>query len=285
MPIIAGIVASSKTGHLQPLAPTIGTATDGGTGSTVSVTFTPAATGPTATSFTATSTPGSFTATGASSPLTVSGLTAGTAYTFTVYATNAAGNSPQSAASNSVTPAVPSSFYSIATITPSNGTTSITFSSIPQTYKSLQVRILYKDTSTNEGAQSFTAKNCNIYVNESSGYTCSSHTLGGNGTTVSATGQSSVSVCSMIGMYVGTVTGGTNTYGVAILDIIDYTSTTKNKTLRYIAGSNINTTSTNYGIYLGSALAQTTDAITSLKFGAPGSAMATGTTFALYGVK
>ena len=111
MPIIPGVVASSKTGHLQPLAPTIGTATDGGTGSTVSVAFTPAGSGPAATSFTATSSPGGFTATGASSPLTVSGLTAGTAYTFTVYATNAAGNSPASASSNSVTPLILAAYF------------------------------------------------------------------------------------------------------------------------------------------------------------------------------
>lgn len=56
------------------------------------------------TGYTATSTPGSFTGTGTSSPITVSGLTTGTPYTFTVHATNAIGNSPESAASNSVTP-------------------------------------------------------------------------------------------------------------------------------------------------------------------------------------
>ena len=47
---------------------------------------------------------GGETATGASSPVTVTGLTTGTAYTFVVYANNAFGNSPASAPSNSVTP-------------------------------------------------------------------------------------------------------------------------------------------------------------------------------------
>lgn len=88
-----------------PSTPTIGTASDGGTGTTVSVAFTPGTY--VGTSYTVISTPGSFTATGASSPLTVSGLTTGTSYTFKVYATNSVGNSPQSAASNSVAPAVP----------------------------------------------------------------------------------------------------------------------------------------------------------------------------------
>ena len=57
------------------------------------------------TGYTATSSPGSFTAMGTTSPINVTGLTNGTAYTFTVVATNAIGNSVASAASSAVTPA------------------------------------------------------------------------------------------------------------------------------------------------------------------------------------
>jgi titin len=56
------------------------------------------------TSYTVTSNPGGITATGAAGPVTVTGLTNDTSYTFTVVATNALGNSPPSAASNAVTP-------------------------------------------------------------------------------------------------------------------------------------------------------------------------------------
>ncbi len=92
-----------------PDAPTIGTATAGN--AQCSVAFTPPGDdgGSTITGYTATSTPGSFTGTAASSPITVTGLSNGTGYTFTVYATNAEGNSTASSASNTCTPSAVSS--------------------------------------------------------------------------------------------------------------------------------------------------------------------------------
>jgi hypothetical protein len=69
------------------------------------VTFTANATGGSAiTGYTVTSSPGNISASGASSPIVVTGLTNGTAYTFTVVATNANGSSAVSSASNSITP-------------------------------------------------------------------------------------------------------------------------------------------------------------------------------------
>ncbi len=103
-----GTNASCSAPVATPNAPTIGTATDTPSSRPYNnglstVTFTPSASGPAATSFTVTSSPGGFTGTGASSPITVSSLTTGTAYTFTVTASNANGTSPASAASNSIT--------------------------------------------------------------------------------------------------------------------------------------------------------------------------------------
>jgi hypothetical protein len=56
------------------------------------------------TSYTVTSSPGSVTATGSTSPITVTGLTNGTSYTFTVAATNAVGTGIASSASSAITP-------------------------------------------------------------------------------------------------------------------------------------------------------------------------------------
>jgi len=89
---------------VAPGAPTIGTATAGDTQATVSFTA-PASNGGAAISrYTVTSSPGNLTATGSGSPVTLTGLTNGIAYTFTVVATNSVGDGAASAASNSVTP-------------------------------------------------------------------------------------------------------------------------------------------------------------------------------------
>ncbi|MFA6290803.1 MAG: fibronectin type III domain-containing protein [Victivallales bacterium] len=88
-----------------PKAPTAVTATRGNMQATVS--FTPPVSngGTEITGYIVTSSPGGKTANGTASPLTVSGLTNGTAYTFTVKAKNAIGSGPASAASKAVTPA------------------------------------------------------------------------------------------------------------------------------------------------------------------------------------
>jgi hypothetical protein len=102
----ASSASNSTTPYGVPNAPTIGTATSTGT-TTATVAFTASFNGgSTITSYTAVSNPGSITGTlnqAGSGTITISGLTAGTSYTFTVYATNAAGNSATSSASNNIT--------------------------------------------------------------------------------------------------------------------------------------------------------------------------------------
>lgn len=110
-----GFITASYNGLLVPDAPTIGTATSGDASASVAFTAPNIVGGGAITGYTAISSPGGFTGTGTSSPVTVSGLTNGTSYTFTVIATNAYGPSLASAASNSIIPAL---VFQVAYTTP-----------------------------------------------------------------------------------------------------------------------------------------------------------------------
>lgn len=90
-----------------PNAPTIGTATGGDTQASVAFTAPADVGGSAITAYYAVSNPDQVTATSASSPVTVTGLTNDTPYTFTVWALNSYGPSPYSVASGSVTPSAP----------------------------------------------------------------------------------------------------------------------------------------------------------------------------------
>jgi hypothetical protein len=103
-----GTASVSVTAATAPGAPTAVSANaTGQTTATVSFTAPVSNGGSAITSYTVSSSPGGITATGSISPITVSGLTASTTYTFTVTATNAAATSIASAASTSVTTSAP----------------------------------------------------------------------------------------------------------------------------------------------------------------------------------
>jgi hypothetical protein len=274
----ASAASNSITATTVPQAPTIGTATGGDASATVA--YTAGATGgKTVSTYTATSSPGSLTGTG-SSPITVSGLTNGTAYTFTVTATNANGTSTASAASNSVTPVQPTAFESIATATGTGSSNTITFSSIPGTYQHLQIRFIAKDTNT-----SLSSYSINVNFNGTT-TNYAAHRLIGDGSNASATASSAATTITTIRAIAGNdATVGADTYGVGIIDIHDYASTTKNKVMRMFNGIDGNDTSSSFRVNLVSGLSIDTNAITSISLQTNGTAFTTGTTFALYGIK
>lgn len=128
-----------------PSAPTIGTATDAGTNDSASITFTPNGS---AGIYTMTSSPSGITGIGTSSPITVTGLSLGTAYTFSCMASNPRGTSSASSASNSITLAGVASYELISTTALSGTSTTIT--NLPTSgYKHLQISIMSQHNYTN----------------------------------------------------------------------------------------------------------------------------------------
>ncbi len=168
----------------------------------------------------------------------------------------------------------PSSFESIATYTASGGETSFTFSSIPQTYSSLQVRCMLRRNTTGAANMGFRPNN-----DTSTNYT--RHSLIGDGASASAAGSASgtYSYTQNLVIVPGTTSGA---YSGQIWDILDYASTTKYKTFKVFSGYDANGSGE---VGLNSNVWLSTSAITSLVVYFAGDAVDANSTFALYGIK
>lgn len=161
----------------------------------------------------------------------------------------------------------------IASTTVSNTSTgTVSFSSIPQTFTHLQIRGFhagYLPSTTSIDA---------LYFSSLAGSTPSYwHSLTGDGASASSTGSAS-------NISVGIVyTMPTPTYwSNTIIDILDYTNTNKNKTVKSLSGFDRNGGGT---VGLWSVLnSANTNAVTSLTLSGGGSYIANGSRFDLYGI-
>jgi hypothetical protein len=259
-----------------PSVPTIGAATAVDF-SSVNVAFT--APGAYAGStYTATSSPGGFTGTSATSPILVTGLSESTAYTFTVTATNATGTSGASAASSPVT--TPSGdtgvMFPIQMVSVgAAGASSVEFTSIPSTYKHLQIRVIGR------GTQSAASTYLQVQFNgDTASNYYGAHWLNGSGSAATAGADGAANV-----IYVERIPAGNATasiFGVNLIDVLDYGSTSKYKTTRNLGGYDANGSGQ---ITLSSGLWRSTSAITSITITPAASNFAQYSQFALYGIK
>lgn len=168
-----------------------------------------------------------------------------------------------------------SSFESIATATISSPSTPITFSSIPSTFKHLQIRALtrgnFADTSISNYYMTLNNKTTSVYA---------FHWLKGDGASATAAGYATQNY----GVPSSFSPENSNTagiMGVSIIDILDYASTSKYKTVRAFFGCDKNGAGS---VFVASGLYQETDAVSRLDF--PNATnWAAGTTIALYGIK
>jgi hypothetical protein len=167
-------------------------------------------------------------------------------------------------------------FDALATVTLSATTASVTFSGIPTGYKHLQIRAITRTSSGNFNDLLAT-------VNGDSGSNYSWHRLLADGGSVSAG-----AVASTTAITIGVDSSPTQTSGVFavnIIDILDYASTSKNKTFRALTG--VDNNGSGYVIYYSGAWYNSSTAINSITFTpqAGAGSLVSGTQFALFGVK
>lgn len=166
-------------------------------------------------------------------------------------------------------------YQSIATsIVGAGGTSAVTFTSIPSTFKHLQVRGIIRSTATGTDA------NARLRFNSDTGNNYRFHYLGGSGSAAYAGDSGAVSFG-----YAGLSSAASSTsgvFGVQVIDILDYASTSKYKTVRSLNG--VDNNGSGY-IELDSSLWMSTSAINSLSIFFTSGNLAQYSHFALYGIK
>lgn len=179
--------------------------------------------------------------------------------------------------------AAATAFESIATATGTGSSSTITFSSIPSGYQHLQIRYISKTTSTG----SLIVHTMELQFNGDTATNYASHSLYGDGGTSAAVGTANRTSIDLDNAQPNSGTGSTSMFGVGIIDIHDYASTSKNKTVRAFKGYELNrTTSPLSRVYLNSGLWMSTSAITSISIlNGSGVNWTTTSQFALYGIK
>ena len=171
--------------------------------------------------------------------------------------------------------AASTAFESIATASGTGSSNTITFSSIPSTYKHLQVRF---SALSNAAASLFLRLNSNTtqanYV---------THAITGQGSSASAVyiGASTGRTGVIVGGFSAQL--GTTQPFVGITDVLDYTNTNKLRTLRHLNGVDKNGSGE---VSLSSGWYNSTTAVNALQFYLDGGAnFAQYSHFALYGIK
>ena len=163
---------------------------------------------------------------------------------------------------------IPTDFDSIATATVGSAGV-VTFSSIPSTYRHLQIRYM---AGTSSSASAY------MRLNGDTGSNYAWHYF--NGPSIGAGGYTSQT---SIGISPAGSGMGTAQFTVGIIDLIDYQSTAKNKTVRAYCSLNVNGTGSD--VSLQSGLWTNTSAVNSITITTFGVDFRSGSTFALYGIQ
>lgn len=162
--------------------------------------------------------------------------------------------------------------FPIAMVQGTGSSGTIDFTSIPNTYKHLQLRAFYTCTAS-PGTLRFAVGTGSI----DTGANYASHQLSGDGSSASTPFNTTSGTNSYL------LLESQQTYGWAVvMDILDYTSTSKNKTIRTLTGGDNN--GSGY-VGLTSTLWMQQTAITNIRISTQSGSFTNTSQFALYGIK
>jgi hypothetical protein len=168
----------------------------------------------------------------------------------------------------------PTSFESIATITGTGSSGTITFSSIPSGYKHLQIR-------SNFFTSAYGTPAIRLQFNGDTGSNYAYHNLHSNSASVNTNQSTSTTQILVVG---GSPDINADYAISSVIDIYNYTSTAKTKTVRIMSGTDGAAYFAAGNVSLVSGLYNTTTAITSLTISLASLNFTTNSTFALYGI-
>lgn len=159
------------------------------------------------------------------------------------------------------------------------GASSVSFTNIPGTYSHLQIRCLYRGTNASNYITTALQFNGDTNANYAS------HELYGDGSTAGASAETSATAINY-GPFGPAANVTSGIFGAGIIDILDYSNTNKNKTVRLLSGFDANRTTAPVGyILFRSGLWRSTSAITSISISPNAGNWSEYSQFALYGVK
>lgn len=178
---------------------------------------------------------------------------------------------------SSIASSVASSYDSIATVNGTGTGLTLQFSSIPQTYKHLQIRGVLQNVSS--GAFTLTAT-----INGVTTASYATEYFYGQGSNLNQS-----YIFSNTSIYAPLIPGtGTsvNLMAPIIIDIYDYASTSKNKTVKILGGFQSSTLATGNNIWIGGGTLNSTSAVTSFELLMGGSNyFSSKSKVSLYGIK
>jgi len=161
--------------------------------------------------------------------------------------------------------------YEAIAATTLGSTGTVTFSSISAGYEHLQLRVFAR------GSGGSAATNLQIRLNNDSNTNYARHRLTSDGATASTSSDTGATVIDAGRIAASTATS--NIFGVSIIEILDYASSNKYKTVRTIGGNDRNGSGDavfHSGLWLSTSAVTQIDVVTSC---------VAGSVFALYGLK